>query len=257
MSPLWKEAVVGRHEIQRAKFGHKQPHESRLETFKEYPLMRQIVSILCLLGFPALCLSDPVPFDWANKTGDGPDTNLSWGVERDGFSLSSDGLLSPNVASRPKLKLPLDKGAWIELLQVQRYGKDLLLAFQTDNGEEGRGYICRISWPNNAIQWCRDIPGFNIHVSSGMDSVYIGAIGFMGRLDPSNGRYIWQNEGLYEKDHSLNILCLTKEGETTVEFNASSGGKGAKSEIEQISLDRQTGKIIHKSFVGTGFICRK
>ena len=217
--------------------------------------MRQLISAVCILCFPALCLGEPVPFDWAHKTGDGPDTKLSWGDESDGFSLSSDGTLSPKSNSlNPELNLPINKGAWIEQLQVTRHDKDLILAYQTDNGEDGRGFICRISWPVNIIRWCQDIPGFNIRTSSGVDSIYIGAIGFMGRLDPKNGNYIWRHDGLYEKDHALNIVCLSKENETTVTFNASS--RARNSEIEEISLDRNSGKMLQASNIGVGEVCR-
>ena len=200
------------------------------------------------------CLGEPIQFDRALKAGDELDAKFSWGEATKRFSLSAVGILSPTALSKnPKLSLPIDKEEFIEQLFVQRHDNDLMLAFQTSDGDSGRGFICRIKWPQNTIQWCQTIPGFNIDATASMGSIYIGAIGFLGRLDPKDGKYLWSHDGLYEKDPAFNILCLAKEDATTVLFNATSGIRGA--DVKQISLDRNTGKIIRISVVELVGVC--
>ena len=201
-----------------------------------------------------LCFGEPIQFDRALKTGDELDAKFSWGKANKGFSLSAVGILSPTAFSKnPRLSLPIDKEEFIEQLLVQRHDNDLMLAFQTSDGDSGRGFICRITWPQNTIQWCQTIPGFNIDATASMGSIYIGAIGFLGRLNPKDGKYLWRHDGLYEKDHTFNIICLAKEDDTTVLFNATSGIKGA--DVKQITLDRSTGKIIRTSVIELVDVC--
>lgn len=216
--------------------------------------MRQIITAIFLLCFPALCLGNPIPFDSADKIGYERDAQFTWSNATSGFSLSAQGVLSPvKNYSKTELRLPINSEEWIERLLVQKHDNDLILAFETSDGESGLGYICRLTWPQNTIRWCQTIPGFNLRPSSSKGSVYIGAIGFIGRLDPTNGKYLWQHDGLYQKDHTLNLLCLAKDFETTVVFNATSGITGT--EAKQISIDRNTGNIIRTSVIGKVDVC--
>lgn len=217
--------------------------------------MLQLISAICLLCLPVLCLGEPIPFDQAHKAGDGLDALFSWGDANKGFALSARGVLTSKMDFlKPKLRLPIDKGEWIERLLVRRQENDLMLAFDTSDGDNGRGLICRIKWPLSAVQWCQTIPGFNVHASTGKDSIYLGAIGFVGRLDPKNGNYLWRHDDLYGKDKTFNIVCPAKEYEATVVFNATTGIRG--SVVKQISLGLYTGKIIQTTVIGIGDVCQ-
>ena len=219
--------------------------------------MKKFILAAYLFLVPTISFGKPVPFESANTTNDSPYPNFYWDDANEGFTLSNSGLLSSKSKStNPKLKLPIDKGFWIDGLNVQRSDSDFILAIGLTNSEDAGGIICRVKWPQNKVQWCQNIPGFNMHVSSSNGYLYVGAIGLMSKIDPANGHFIWRHDGLYEKDHSLNIVCLTDENKTTVTFNASSGSAGANSAIEQILLDSNTGKILQTSVVGTGYICR-
>jgi hypothetical protein len=217
--------------------------------------MRYFISTLILLGLPVLCFGESMKFVNAQKLGDEFDAKFSWGYTNYEFSLSAKGILSPESQTEERLlQLPIEEIEYIDRLSAQRYDTDLLLAIETSDGDGGRGVICRIKWPQNSILWCQKIPGFNVHASSSMGSIYIGAIGILSRLNPNNGKYIWEHSGLYQNDDTLNVVCFSSENDKHVIFDATSGIQGDVA--KQITLDRNTGKIIRKSDIGTVSVCR-
>ena len=209
----------------------------------------------CLVCMPALCLADLVPFNRAAQTGNEFAAVFEWGEVSDRLMLTAKGVLSSKTdTAKPKLKLPVAKGSWIEHLFVFNYDNDLVLAFETNNGDEGNGYICRIRSPLVAVDWCQSVAGFNVYAAASTDTIYVGAIGFVSRINPENGKLLWHHADLYNKDNTFNIVCPAHETESAVTFNATTGIKGV--EVKQITLDRQTGKIMQIAVITSKNVCQ-
>jgi outer membrane protein assembly factor BamB len=211
--------------------------------------------LIYLASLPALCLGDLVPFNRAAQTGNEFTAVFEWGEVNDKFMLTAKGVLSSKTdTAKPKLKLPIAKGSWIEHLFVLTYNNDLMLAFETNDGDEGNGYICRIKSPLAGVDWCQSVAGFNVYAAASTNTIYLGAIGFVSRINPENGKLLWHHADLYNKDNTFNIVCPAHETESAVTFNATTGIKGL--EVKQITLDRQTGKIMQIAVIPNNNVCQ-
>ncbi|HEX5637249.1 MAG TPA: hypothetical protein VFY78_09195 [Gammaproteobacteria bacterium] len=211
-----------------------------------------LISLVCL---PSLCLGDLVPFIRAQQTGSEFDAVFEWGDANNKFRLTARGQLSSKSdTTKPGLKLSIGKRSWIEHLFVLDYNKDLLLAFETNDGDEGNGHICRINSTMDSIAWCQSVAGFNLFAATGKDTLYLGAIGFVGRLSPETGKLIWQHADLYNKDNTFNIVCPASETDATISFHATTGIKGEAN--KQITLDRHSGKVIQIAVITDKTVCQ-
>ena len=207
-----------------------------------------------LACLPVLCVGDLLPFNKALHTGNEFTAVFEWSETTDKYLLTAKGVLSSkNDTLKPKLKLPIAKGSWIEHLFVLKYNDDLMLAFETNDGDEGNGHICRIKSPLAGVEWCQSVAGFNVYAAASADTIYLGAIGFVSRINPENGKLIWHHADLYNKDNTFNIVCPAHETESAITFNATTGIKGV--EVKQITLDRQTGKIMQIAVIPDKNVC--
>jgi len=201
----------------------------------------------------------PALFELAKSDGYVEEANFSWGNVDLDIKLSAQGVLkrkgAKGSAQVKQLKLPVKNTEYIERVSAVKVEGDILIAFDKSDGEIGNGGICRVRLDLFDIRWCQKIPAFNVYAAMGAeDSVFIGAIGFLARLNHINGKYIWRQAGLYQKDNTFNVFCNLKEGDRNVSFQATSGI--SREPNKQITLDKKTGKIIDISKLEFTNVCQ-
>lgn len=218
-----------------------------------YP--KRLGLMVCLVCLPAVCLGELSPFIRAQQTGSEFTAVFAWGDASNKYALTAKGVLSSKTdATKPQLKLSIGKKSWIEHLFVFNYENDLMLAYETNDGDEGNGHICRIKSSLSGVEWCQSVAGFNMYAAAEADRLYLGAIGFVGRINPETGKLLWQHADLYNKDNTFNIVCPASETDSTITFHATTGIKGEA--IKQITLERNTGKIIKISVIDNKSVCQ-
>lgn len=189
---------------------------------------------------PAAAVAEP-----ALRTGDERNASFSWRGGERSLRVSASGRLAFGDATRKEpqqLMLPIRNQEWITRLSVLTIGDDVLIAADTEAGDTGRGLLCRLAARPAGLRWCTALPGFNVFAATGREgAIFVGAIGFVGRVDPGTGKLLWQQSGLYARDKAFNIFCALADGEDTVSLQATSGTSG---HTKRIVLDRRSGTII-------------
>lgn len=209
-------------------------------------MLRLVVTLLAMAIAQASSAAAEA-FSLANKSGDEWDGSFSWEANGLAASVSAKGVLTVSgpATTQPQrpTKFPLEKNEWISRLLAIERGESLFLAFDTDDGDSGRGVLCRVTIKSGSIRWCRNVPGFNTFGAIANDgAVFVGAIGFLARVDPKTGAFRWKQSGLYTKDKTFNIFCAPEEESGRISMY---GTTGVPSTIgKRVVLDRQSGKII-------------
>src|SRR3989338_7662857 len=108
--------------------------------------MLRLVIALAAVAISQVSLAAPLAFELASKTGDEWDASFLWGTNEQSILVSANGSLELTGAlvtgNRKRLKLPLQSQEWISRLSVLRVGADIFTAFDTDDGDSGRGMLC-------------------------------------------------------------------------------------------------------------------
>lgn len=193
-----------------------------------------------------LSAAAPETFSLANKSGDELDAEFRWEANGLAASVNANGMLTLNGSmvdqQQRHTKLPLENREWISRLSALERGESLFLAFDTDDGDSGRGMLCRVTTKLRSIRWCRDIPGFNISAAIAYDgAIFVGAIGFLGRVDTKAGTFLWKQSGLYANDKTFNIFCALEEAGERISWFGTTGTPASIG--KRVVLDRRTEKI--------------
>lgn len=205
-------------------------------------MFKRLVVLFAAL-FPQL--SSAAGAEQALKTGDERSASFSWRGGERSLRVSASGRLSVGDATRKEprqLTLPIGKQEWITRLSALTIGDDVLIAADTDDGDTGRGLLCRVIARPAGLNWCTPLPGFNVFAATGREgAIFVGAIGFVGRIDPATGTLLWQQSGLYARDKAFNIFCAIEDHDDTVSLQAMAGTGGR---TKRIVLNRRWGTII-------------
>lgn len=199
---------------------------------------------------PSLSLARPLELEPAKHHGDELRAVFFLDKLGSGVQLSGAGVLSQRVpkenSAGKSLQLPMKKLHFIERVSSIKLLEDVLIAFEATDGEVVGGQICRVRLERLSILWCQQIPTVNVYAVLGAEnSIYLGGIGFLSRLKVVDGKYVWRQNGLYEKYHAFETFCGFIEEEEKVSFLAPDGYR--KPTGKRITLAKKTGKIIEIS----------
>lgn len=126
-------------------------------------------------------------------------------------------------------------------IYFSEYNNDLILLCETHLGDGGAGFVTRLDRNTLKPKWRVHIPGFNIANGTREDNAaYIAAIGFVGKINLENGKYIWKHENLYRKykeSGAFNIFETPQITGKLVVFKEEETGN-------QIEVNKATGKIV-------------
>jgi len=80
------------------------------------------------------------------------------------------------------------------------YKNDLIIYYSATDYESGSSFIEAFDRITNRRKWENDIYGFNLTDPIVVGNItYVAAIGFIGKLNLDNGKYIWKYDDLYEQ----------------------------------------------------------
>ncbi len=204
--------------------------------------MSQQFIVVFLLLLSSVAQAGVTPFKSASKEGAEFEGRFCWTGPKGRFVFGARGDISSSRQKQAVVSLPLEQGEYIELLWVLPHQSSVFVAYETFDGEGGRGAVCRFNENFTRQMWCQKIQGFNVYAGlSDAVELYVASIGFVGRINVKSGAYIWQQHGLYERDEAFNMIGKAEEEANKIKFYASSGmGSGGK----YISLQRDSGKIL-------------
>ncbi len=80
------------------------------------------------------------------------------------------------------------------------YKNDLIVYYSATDNDCGSSYIEAYDRNTNKLKWNNAIYGFNLTdpVVTG-NITYVASIGFIGKLNLDNGRYLWKHDDLYDQ----------------------------------------------------------
>lgn len=119
---------------------------------------------------------------------------------------------------RRRFRIEVEKDNRIERLYFLPCQGDLLLVYEMTDGETGIGAVTRLSGDSLRRKWKASVLGFNVGVGLREgDDLYLTAIGFVGKLKLSDGRYAWKHDGLYQRYKAFNDFEVPRiEGDNVV-----------------------------------------
>lgn len=132
--------------------------------------------------------------------------------------------------------LPLSKEseAYVEKISLLKTKTQYVLIYQAHDGESAGGRVDSFDQKTLQRRWSAVIPGFNLGFAAKANALYVSCIGFAGKLDLRQGKYLWKLEGLYEK-HGYNGPDYIRVYDKEVRFIS-----GTK----VIKVNPKTGKLI-------------
>lgn len=187
--------------------------------------VRRLSSITAAIGGP----DDFEPDDWAHE----PDT-FSVTVGNEQYVIAPSGAGERRIgSSRHQLALPVEPGLFIERLAFTRIDGDPFFLVQETDQEGAGGFVVRLDSMTLKQKWKTYVPGFNIGIAlRDGQYLYLTCIGFVGKLNTSNGQYAWRHDDLYATEKFNSFEAPRLRGDT-VEF---------PSDGRTIRVDRETGR---------------
>lgn len=109
--------------------------------------------------------------------------------------------------TKGSFQLDFKEMPYVDELQFLPYGTDILiLLYELSDGEGGLSRISRVYLPTCEPVFTTDLPGFNLGQAALEGStLYVSAIGFVGRFDVEAWGYDWTHGNLYER-YKLNAF---------------------------------------------------
>jgi len=210
-----------------------------------------VAACLVLVQSAAAAAARTSPFEGTIKDGKESRAWFCWASGATRFHVKANGTGTKRSQGLDEpVRLPVRGGEYIEHLWFKPYRGDLLVLFEATAGEYGRGGVCRYRQQPWRMRWCHWIPAFNVVAAVSQDqTVYVGGIGYLARLNASSGKFIWQREGLYQADPAFNIFGVPTEDGPLVTFEATPGAGPVPDKL--ISLERRTGKTARIEISGT------
>ncbi len=126
----------------------------------------------------------------------------SWIFSAGGWSyvIATDGSIRRNRdGAEQSAALPMDNPQlFVEGALFAPYGDDVIVVYGLTDGEGAAGRVARLGGDPLTVRWSLLVNGFNL--SQGLlhgQFMYQAAIGLVGKIDLTTGKYVWKHEGLY------------------------------------------------------------
>ncbi len=154
------------------------------------------------------------------------------------YIIFPNGLLTINNNDSIQLKLE----AQVEKAFIHDDEKYYYIFFTDASMIEGTSRLEKVSKTTMTSIYTQSIYGFNLgmpYVSK--DFAYVNAIGFIGKIDLKDGKYVWNHMDLYDSEKSsFNSFDSICSNQSSIEFIS----KNSKTKtIDRIVVDNKTGDI--------------
>lgn len=164
----------------------------------------------------------------------------SYAVETSGVGTRNDG-----NGMIQKFILGLEGKDYIGGIQFIAHHDDILLILSISDGDAGAGKVVLLDGESLSTKWSTHIPGFNL--SQGLIEggyLYQAAIGFVSKVDLSNGQFVWEHDGLYNRrQDSFNAFETPEISGGNVVFKESVHSGMNYKQPRTIVVNIDTGKI--------------
>ena len=165
------------------------------------------------------------------------------------FQLKKSGMgwMKHGKGRSTSFKVSLERGEQLNrVVYFARFRGDLILICETTSGEYGGGLVARFNKSSLRRRWQASVPGFN--VARGLmerGTVYVAAVGFIGKINLDTGKYIWKHDDLYrtyDRSGAFNVFLPPRIKKELVVFREEDVlGRGFD---HQMHVNRSTGKIV-------------
>lgn len=175
-----------------------------------------------------------VPGDFTSYTTDMEPEPFVFLVGAERYQLQPDGQGVRVVGTDAMpFAIPVDTGLHLERLTFTRFDDDPVFLYQITDNEVGTSRVARLDNASLRVKWVSKVPGFNLGYALRDGShLYVTCIGFVGKLDLTDGRYLWRHDNLYQTERFNDFRPPRLAGDT-VFFPA---GR------RRLPVDRQTGR---------------
>ncbi|MGE0081854.1 MAG: hypothetical protein AB7U81_11210 [Thiohalomonadaceae bacterium] len=215
-----------------------------------------VAGSLLLAGISLAHAGPTAPFESAVKDGEEFGADFCWQAGGDTYVMDAEGKGSRGgdaASQRTAIALPMEETEHLEHIWYKTAGGDLLLLFEASDGNIGRGALCRYQISPWTQRWCQWISAFNVVAALSEDgAIYVGGIGFLGKLDGASGKFLWQQQDLYKKDRAFNIFGVPTETADAVSFEATAGVGFVPD--KRITLNRKSGEVLEIQELGIGAV---
>ena len=132
----------------------------------------------------------------------------------------------------------------IEEAHFLNYKNDLIIYYTDTDYETSASFIECYDSETYKLKWKNNIYGFNLTDPIVVDNVtYCASIGFVGKLNLDNGKYLWKHEDLYEKTRFDSFGLIEIRGEKVI-YNEGLWINSTR-EAGKIIVNDNTGEIIN------------
>ena len=150
--------------------------------------------------------ADTAPVVFTQLYQAGPDNEVShvdFAIGRQLYRLSwSDSTLDRSGRLK-NLRINLEPGFFVERIRYADYDSQLLLLVDASDNETGNASLIHSTRDGN-VNWQTTIRAFNTADPTVVNRMaYVSGIGFVGKIDLSNGRMMWEHDDLYESEGSV------------------------------------------------------
>jgi hypothetical protein len=196
-----------------------------------------ILVLTCQTNFAQI-----VPFEKILGQGAEDAAIFTWENPQSGFTLKANGQMR-FAPSGKTVKLPTGRGFFINHALFTTYRSDLLLAYSTYSGGDGYSFVCRVQSKTAFIRWCKRVADLEPRPVLGNQAIWLISFYFTARIDPKNGRFVWQNRDNYQAfGHLATDVCLVEESNASITLQSHS--EKDRQVFRKIELDRNTGEIL-------------
>jgi outer membrane protein assembly factor BamB len=130
----------------------------------------------------------------------------------------------------------------VETAYFYNYKENLIIYYVETDYDGGESFIECYERATLNMKWKNEISGFNMTTPIIIDSItYIATIGFVGKLNLNNGKYIWKHDNLYDSTKFDYFNSISIEGEK-VYFTKDSTGR-LYNRYGKVVVNDKTGEI--------------
>ncbi|SMC84139.1 hypothetical protein [Moheibacter sediminis] len=161
------------------------------------------------------------------------------------FIVYPTGEIDQKEKSKLIAKYKLQSELTIEKAYLQFY-KDNLIVYYTENAAgDAASFVESINRKTQINNWKLYAYAFNLgQPVIENNAVYISTLGFVGKVDLDNGKYLWKNEELYSDEIKFNQCDSIIFNDNDVIFIADNTIYGNHNEfVDSIIVNDKTGKI--------------
>lgn len=165
------------------------------------------------------------------------------------FTAYGEGVAKVPSGVASEFSVPLSDNTWIETVFYSKILNDLVLMYKVTDGDSGAYKLCRFTTNPLNMKWTIHIPAFNPGTPL-LDSryLYVTGIGFVAKLDITNGTFAWKHEGLFKRNPgTFNMFAVPVKEDGRIVFRdlkASEAGGEVPPEAT-IVVDDETGQILN------------